>query len=177
MNQFIITRPLPDEYPEWFAKEIELVKEDNLVDGLQLSFIRSWDLLNTLTEEQLKYRYEEGKWTIKEIWQHILDVERVLTYRAMRYARNDQKILNGFDEKQYATLSLANNRNMKDIMEEYKVLRASSLLLIKSFTPEMLLYKGTAGRSTLSVRAVCHLILGHELHHINTIKERYLIGV
>jgi hypothetical protein len=159
MKNHIITRPLPDEYPEWFAAEIELVKEDNLVDGLQRSFAISLELLGSLTGEQLQYRYAEGKWTIKEIWQHMLDVERVLTYRAMRYARKDETVLSGFDEKKYADVSLANNRNWNDIIEEYRALRASTFALINSFTPEMLLYKGTAGRSTLSVRAVCHLYL------------------
>lgn len=169
-----ITKPLTSEYPEWFAAEIEPVTYQDLILGLSESFEAALGLLKELTPAQLTYRYQPEKWTIKEIWQHIIDVERVLAYRVMRYSRNDKTILSGFNEKLYVEESKANARDWSQILQEYEAVRKSSLYLFRSLTPEMLSNRGTAGRSELTVRAVGYLILGHNIHHLNIIKERYL---
>jgi len=170
----IIARPSPDEYPEWYAGEIEEVPYDDLLFGLQDSFDRTLPALQALGPADLAYRYATGKWSIREIWQHVLDVERILCYRALRYARQDTTVLSGFDEKKYADLSGADRREWTDMLREYGAVRLASIELFKSFTPEMCLYKGTTGRSTATVRAVGYLILGHETHHLKTIRTRYL---
>lgn len=169
-----ISRPSPGEYPEWYAGEIEEVPYDDLLFGLQDSFDRTLPVLQALTPADLAWRYAPGKWNIKEIWQHVIDVERILCYRALRYARQDATVLSGFDEKKYAEISGADRREWNDMLREYRAVRAASIELFKSFTPEMFLYKGTTGRSTATVRAVGYLILGHETHHVKTIRERYL---
>jgi hypothetical protein len=174
-NSKTITKPNSSEYPEWFAEEIELVHYNDLIGGLSETLEISLSILKPLSDEKLNYCYEDGKWTIKEIWQHIIDTERVLAYRALRYARNDKTILQGFDHIQYTIESKTKFRPWNETLDEYVALRNSSIHLFKSFDEKMLLNKGTAGRSELTVRAVGYLILGHNIHHLNTINEKYLL--
>jgi len=169
-----ISRPVPDEYPEWFAGEIELVPYPDLIPGLIESSGEALELLSQCTEPELCFRYAPGKWTIRQIWQHVLDVERILGYRALRYARRDATVLSGFDENAYAVESLADCRAWEDILREYQAVRQSTLELFSSFTPQMIECRGTTGRSNMTVRSVGYLILGHEVHHLQTIRERYL---
>ena len=169
-----ITKPGPDEDPEWFAAEIELVHYSDLLGGLEDSFQHTIAFLRALPEEKLLHRYQPDKWTIREMWQHVIDVERVLSYRAMRFARRDSTVLHGFDQNAYAVASKANERDWQDMLQEYSAVRISSMLLFRSFDPEMFMLRGTAGRSQVTVRAVGFLILGHETHHVKSIRERYL---
>ena len=173
-NYPVITKPSPDEYPEWFAAEIELVSYNDLIGGLQNSLNKTLTLLHQLSDENLVYRYAPGKWSVKQIWQHVIDVERVLSYRTLRYARKDETVLPGFDENKYAQVSNADHRNFKDIIREYAVVRDATLELFRSFTEAMFFHRGTAGKSNMTVRSVGYLILGHEIHHVNIINERYL---
>ena len=170
----IITKPESNEYPEWFEAEIGPVHYNDLIYGFNNLHDQSLELLSSLNDEQLFYRYETGKWSIKEIWQHLIDVERILGYRALRYARKDQTVLSGFNEKQYTIESKADEREWKDILDEYSLVRKSNISLFSGFTPEMRMNRGTAGKSELTVRAVGYLVLGHNLHHLKIIKERYL---
>ncbi len=170
----IFSKPSPDEYPVRFGPEIELVAYDELLFGLEDSFQKTTAFLRDLPAEKLLFRYLPEKWTIQEVWQHVLDVERVLSYRALRYARRDETVLHGFDENLYTDSSRANVRAWASILEEYTAVRASTLQLFKSFDAEMALRRGTAGKSEMTVRAVGFLILGHEIHHVGTIRERYL---
>lgn len=170
----MITKPDKTEYPEWFAGEIELVPYPDLIQGLEDSFTQTLAFLNSIPLEKLEYRYAAEKWTIKQIWQHILDVERILCYRALRYSRQDTTVLHGFDENRYALLSNCGHRPWDEITAEYVAVRTSTMWLFKSFTTDMHLLKGTTGKSTMTVRSVGFLVLGHEIHHVNTIKTRYL---
>lgn len=173
-NHPTISKPLPDEYPEWFAAEIQLVHYTDLINGFKDSFLSTIAFLRKLTQPDLEYRYAPGKWSIKQMWQHVIDVERVLTYRALRYARKDQTILNAFDENKFATASNADYRDFNHILREYTSVRDSTIEFFLSLTEAMLLYRGTAGKSNMTVRAMGYLILGHEIHHAQIIKERYL---
>lgn len=169
----VITKPAPDEYPEWYAGEIEAVHYNDLLYGLEDSFRQTLPALQALTPDDVVYRYAPGKWSIKQMWQHVIDVERVLQYRALRYARQDATVLSGFDENRYAELSGADERAWEDILREYAAVRRSGIELFKSFTAEMFMFRGTTGRSNATVRAVGYLILGHEIHHMKTMRERY----
>lgn len=171
---FPVSRPLRDEYPDWYAGEIELVPYDELLSGLEDSFQKTIAFLRALPSEKLLYRYQPGKWTIKEMWQHVIDTERVLSYRAMRFARGDETVLHGFDQNAYAAISQANDRDWEEILQEHSAVRISTLMLFRSFNMEMFVRYGTAGRSRATVRAVGFLILGHETHHVTSIRERYL---
>lgn len=132
------------------------------------------EALSSFPNEKLEYRYAEGKWTIKDILQHLIDAERVFCYRAMRFARNDQTPLPGFEQDDYVKVFDANHRDIKDMIEEFSHLRNSTIALFKSFDSESLKRIGTASNSPMSVRAIGYLFAGHVNHHLKVIKERYL---
>ncbi len=170
-----ILHPSKEEYPERFQEEINLVHYSELISGLEQSHQTTLTFLHTIPKEKLLFSYSEGKWTIKELWQHVMDTERILSYRALCYSRKEIKSLPGFDENEYAVNSKANFREWNAQLEEYSHLRFSTISLFKSFDKEMLSQIGFAGKSTkISTRAVGFLVLGHEIHHSKIINERYL---
>ena len=163
-----------NEYALFYKNYIKGLGEVDLFETLATSLIDSLSLLKDLPEDKLTYRYDEGKWTIKELIQHIIDAERVLSYRALRFSRNDSTDLHGFDEDWYVEHSNGNERNFKDILQEFTHLRNSTISLFTSFTDEMLTMSGTSNGSEMTVRALGFIISGHHLHHIRIIKEKYL---
>lgn len=172
----MVTVPRPDksEYFEYYHKYIQLVPPGDLLDQYRSVHEQTQKLISSLNEDQLNYRYAEGKWSIKEILIHLADGERVFAYRALRFARKDTTPLQGFDENLYAPQSKAAERKIGDILREFSAVRAASIELFKSLDDEALKRKGTANDKEISVRALAYCILGHELHHLNVIKERYL---
>ena len=131
-------------------------------------------LLSNLPEEKEHYRYAEGKWTIKELLQHIIDAERVFNYRALRFSRNDQTALQGFDQDDFNDTANANDRSFQELLYEFYVLRVSTIAMYQSFTEEMLTRIGTASDNPMSVRALGYLTAGHAQHHMNVFQKRYL---
>ncbi|NRA94566.1 MAG: DinB family protein, partial [Psychroserpens sp.] len=130
--------------------------------------------LKTIPDEQFGHAYAEGKWTIKEVVQHIIDTERVFSYRALRFARYDSTELPGYDQDDFALNSKANLRSKEDILNEYSTQRAASIAMFESFDAETLLGQGKASGSSISVRALGFILIGHENHHCQIIKDRYL---
>jgi hypothetical protein len=169
-----ITRPEKTEYFEYYDKYIQLVPHENLLEQYHSVFEQTQKLVLSLSEEKLNYRYAEGKWCIKEILMHLADGERIFTYRALRFARKDPTNLAGFDENLYVPESKAAGRKITDIMKEFSTVRAATIELVKTFDEDSLRRKGTANDKEISVRALAYIILGHEMHHVNVIKERYL---
>lgn len=169
-----IPKPGPDEYPAHVAYEIEPAPYNDLLPGLEASCQALVAFLQSLPEEELAYRYAPGKWSIRQIWQHITDAERIMSYRALCFARQDATHLPGFEENDYAVTAQADARPMADILAEYRAVRKASIELFKSFTPQMLDRRGTGGPSILSVRALGYFLIGHETHHARIIRERYL---
>lgn len=176
-----ISRPKENEYPPYSNIYMDLVKEDKLV--LQLmkdNFTKIKTFIYSLPEEQLYYRYAEDKWTIKEILVHIIDDERIFSYRALRYARNDNTPLHGFEENDYAKYSNANERSLDSIFEEYKTVRNATLSLFQNLPEDSFMRSGGGigdDGNTINirtVRALAYHLAGHELRHIKIIKERYL---
>ena len=173
-KQLLITRPEPSEYPEDLKQYIALAPGNDLFGYFDKQTESVASLASTLSEEQLLYRYAEGKWSIKDIFCHLIDCERIYNYRALCIARGDKTELPGFEENDYAKTANADKRDIRDIISEYKSVRASSIELFKSFNEEMLLRTGIANGSARSVRAIGYSLAGHEIHHLNVIKERYL---
>ena len=169
-----ITKPQLGTYPTYYQKYIDLIKGENIFDELYKEHFETMELLTSVDEETLQFRYAEGKWTIREITQHIIDTERILTYRALRFSRNDQTILPGFDENIFVANSNANQRDINDMVRELSVVRASTVELFKSFSEDMLDRKGNANGMEVSVRSILFFTLGHEIHHRNVIDEKYL---
>jgi uncharacterized damage-inducible protein DinB len=131
-------------------------------------------VLSDLPAEKEDYRYAEGKWTIKELLQHIIDAERVFNYRALRFSRNDQTALQGFDQDDFNSTANANDRSFQELLYEFYVLRVSTIAMYQSFTEEMLTRIGTASGNPMSVRALGYLTAGHGQHHVRVFQERYL---
>lgn len=176
-----IKKPLEGEYPQYSNIYMDLLEDDGKVlEHLWQNFMEIKELVQTLPEEKLVYRYAEHKWTIKEILVHLIDDERIFTYRSLRYARNDDTPLHGFDQDEYARFSKANDRSLESILDEYEWVRRSTIALFK-YLPEDSFTRSGEGIdfdgsviNKRTVRALAYHIAGHELRHFNIIKAHYL---
>ena len=173
----MIPRPQPGEYPEYAEIYMSLVPDEELIlEHLKENFLAVKEFIYSLPPEKLFYRYAADKWSIKEILVHIVDDERIYAYRALRFARNEQQNLIGFDQDEYAKCSQANERELDNIFEEYEAVRNSTIALFNGLPEDSLtrMGHGTATANDATVRALAYHIAGHELRHMNVIKERYL---
>lgn len=164
-------------YPDFYASYINLVSSQNkLSEELEIQLYEAIKFVQNIPMDKFDYSYAPGKWTIKEILQHLIDCERIFAYRALAIARNDKQSLLLFDENLYANTVSENakNRHLKNILEEWTLLRQSNIQLLKSFSKNELERVGTIGENPISVGAIFYIILGHQLHHFNFYQERYL---
>jgi uncharacterized damage-inducible protein DinB len=164
----------PEEYHPYFKPYIDKVGNDRLLKSLKKGKKKTIKFFKKLPTSKLEYQYEDEKWTPKDILLHLIDSERTFNYRALQVARAENVNLEGFDENEFAKNANANTRSLKNLLKEYKSVRKSSINFFKNTTENDFLKTGKANNNTLSVRAVGFLICGHEIHHIQTIKERYL---
>lgn len=162
-------------YASFYQPYLDCVPNDEkLLQHLKDIITETEILVSSLSEEQLLYRYSEGKWTIKDIILHLADCERIIIYRATRIARGDTTMLPGFDENLFVGIANANSRAIENILAELKACRTASLLFIDSLDDEALNRCGTANNFPLSARLLVNHLYGHHRHHLNIIKERYL---
>jgi|SRR6185312_9742648 len=173
-----IPKPLEGEYPPYAMMYIKLIPEGQVLEFLHDNFIAVKQLIYSLPEKMLYHRYAPGKWSIKEVLVHIIDDERIFAYRALRFARGEQQNLIGFDQDAYALESQADDRALDNIFEEYEAVRRSTIALFNGLPEDTLtrMGKGTGSFNNATVRALAYHIAGHEQHHINLIKEHYLVG-
>ena len=171
-----IEKPKEDEYAPYAIMYIGLLHDDGLVlQHLQNNLEATTNFILSLPAEKLILRPAEDKWTIKEMLVHITDDERIYAYRALRFARGDAATrLPGFEQDAYALESGANKRCITDILEELKTVRAATVSLFNNFDEKVFARRGIADGNSMSVRAIAYHIAGHELRHLNIIKERYL---
>jgi len=170
-----IKKPNENEFQVNEPYVAELIPGDGrLLDHLATNFQNTKAFIRSLPVEKLTYRYAENKWSIKELIIHMIDMERIYAYRMLRFARNDQTILPGFNDEQYVLYSDANKREISDLLNEFEAVRYSTIALLNGLTDEALLRSGIMNNNPVSVRALAYHIAGHELHHIYIIKERYL---
>jgi DinB family protein len=174
MNKFIITRPEDKEIPEYYRSYVKLTANADLIDELNESLINTINLFSAMPSDKENHRYADGKWTVKEVFIHLTDAERVMQYRALRFARKDSTSLHGFEQNDYVPNSGAAGRSMKSIIDEYKSVRNSTIEQFKNMEPGMLDFKGKANNVMLTPRILGWIIAGHNIHHCNTIRERYL---
>ncbi len=163
-----------NEYSQFNATYINALDNVELLEELEISLHDFIRFVQNIPMDKFDYRYAEGKWTIKDIIQHIIDAERIFGYRALRISRNDQTPLPGFEENDYVENTDANSRSIQGLLTELSALRHSNLLMFKSFTEEQLTRMGTASNHSISVRALGFLIIGHQKHHQKVFQERYL---
>lgn len=175
MNLNFITMEATIVAAKSFAKYIDLVKDQDLIKALKKTGKSLIKLLEDIPEKRLDYRYAEGKWTIRQSFQHIIDTERVFSFRAVWFSRNDGQPLPGFDENNWAMNATADDRDWEDMIKEFQHLRAATILLFKSLSKTQLAASGFASNNLVTVTALGFIAAGHVQHHINVYEERYLI--
>ena len=169
-----MTRPSPTEYAPYFEKYTSLVQGNNIIASLTNQIQNTRALLKGLSEDQGNFRYAPDKWSIKEVIGHLIDTERIFAYRALRFARHDQTHLSSFDENAFVTNSNYTSRHLAGIAEEFDVVRQNSVYLFKNLDQDIWLRSGPVSDYQITVRALAYVIAGHELHHLNIIRSRYL---
>jgi len=162
-----------DTVPPAYKSYVKLVEETDLLQALRLSAYRSLEALHAIPERRWDFRYAENKWSVREVWAHVIDAERIFAYRALTFARNDKTTLPGFDENQYVPESNAGGRSLKRMADEWMHVRLASIDLFEGFTDDMLTRKGKANNSEVSVAALGFIMAGHETHHRKILHERY----
>ncbi|KXK40052.1 MAG: DinB family protein [Bacteroidetes bacterium OLB9] len=162
------------ETPPYFHAYIDLVSMPDIVTGLQFSMDETMMLVDKIPSSKRNYAYAPGKWTIAEVLRHIIDCERIFACRALRLSRMDSTPLPGFDQDLYTDNLKNKTVDFTTLVEEYKLVRLSSVLLYKQMDEEMLQFEGTVNGSPVTARAYGYIINGHNLHHNNIILNRYL---
>lgn len=171
----VIKKPEANEYDPYAIMYIKLLPDDGFIlEHLRENGEAAREFFLSIPDDRLGYRFAPGKWTIKEILLHIIDDERIYAYRALRFARADETSLPGFDQEPYAVQSNANNRTMEDLVDEFLTVRKATISLFTYMPEEALMRGGTANNHYVTVRALLYHLAGHELHHRNIVKERYL---
>lgn len=160
-------------YPEYYQNYVALVPEADPQELFDYSLKELLAALMMITEEEASKGYAPGKWSIKDIIQHLIDTERVYTYRALSFARGEEQALPGYDHEAYALKGMANYRSLKSLLEELKRLRLTTKDLFASFSEEMKSRGGTANGMQLTVEQLQYILVGHELHHLKVIDEKY----
>lgn len=169
-----ISRPDSSEYAPNYETYVSKVPEGNIVAILEDQRRETQDLLATIPEGRALHRYAPGKWSIKEVIGHVTDAERVFSYRALRFARGDQTPLSGFDEKAYAPAGHFDAHDLPDLAAELDAVRRATIALFSGLDSEALARRGPANNKEISVRALAYVIAGHERHHVEILRERYL---
>ncbi len=169
-----IAKPQAGEYAPYTIDYIKLVPNDGkVIEHLMNNVTIISDFVRILPEEKLTTPHAEGEWTVQDILVHIIDTERVFSYRALRIARGDTTSLPGFEQDDYVANANANQRTLDGILAEYLTLRHATLSLIRNIDKSMLTHTTLASNNPTSVRALIYQIAGHELHHLESMQENY----
>ncbi|MFK7946322.1 MAG: DinB family protein [Saprospiraceae bacterium] len=167
-------RPKPEETLPYYHHYIANVQNGNIVNILKENHEVTQQMIQNIPTEKANYRYADGKWSVKEVLLHLVDVERVMSYRALRFGRNDKTDIPGFDHDNYVPNSDAENRTIADIAVEFQAVRNATIEQFKHYNSKIMDRIGTANNGVCSVRGLAYIIAGHELHHRRILKERYL---
>jgi hypothetical protein len=169
-----IGQPEPSEYASYYGRYISLVTGCDPLTALSRQIDETCDLLRTIPEKRSEYRYAPEKWSIKEVVGHMSDTERVMTYRALRFARADKTELPGFEQDDFVKAAGSDHLPFADLIDEFAQMRRSTLCLFHNFQNEAWSRVGIASGNPVSVRALAYIVAGHELHHMKVLREKYL---
>ena len=175
MSTLTIGRPAADEHHEYYARYISRVPDGDLLDLLRQQLMETVTALRRVPESRGDFAYGPDKWSIKKVIGHISDVERVMYYRALTFARNDKTDLPGFDENQWAEDFRTDDRTLADLIDEFESVRSATIQFAKHLSGEEQERRGRANGQPVSVRALLYIIAGHERHHLGLLRERYSI--
>ena len=162
------------EFEKYIQRYLDLIPSEDWLEELKIVGKETLNIYEKLFEDQSNYAYAEGKWSLKTLLQHLIDTEKVFAYRALRFSRNDQSPVSRFDEEAWANHSYAENRTLKSLIKEYKLTRKQSFIFFKTLPEEALQLSGKVNGNDINVETIGKLTVGHNIHHLNIIKERYL---
>ena len=169
-----MTKPQPEEYAPFYKRYVDLIGDLDVLETLQSNQSKTHGFFLSLPAEKAGFAYAEGKWTIKEVLGHLIDTERIMSYRLLRFSRADHHPLAGFNENFFSSRSNYKTRTLASLADEFCLLRKANFYLYQNLSPEQLKRKGMASNAMVSVKALLYIIAGHELHHLGIIRERYL---
>jgi hypothetical protein len=169
-----MNKPQPDEYDSYYERYTRLVAEGDLISTLGSQWSETRALLSSIPEQRGTYRYAPDKWSIKEVLGHMIDTERIMTYRALRIARGDTTPLPAFEQDDYARNAGSDGVKLASLIDEFDAVRRASILLFQHVSPDACTRCGTASGNPISVRALAWIVAGHELHHRQVLKDKYL---
>jgi hypothetical protein len=175
MTSVPIGRPDDSEFAPYAKIYVDLVTTPDVLGALSAQIDSTLALLEPIEDRfAATHTYAPGKWTIKEVAGHVIDTERIFGYRALCIARNDQASLPGFEQNDYVRFSGSNQRPWRDLLDEFRIVRQSSIALFRGLPNDAWSRRGTANQTSLTVRGLAYLIAGHELHHVGILRDRYL---
>lgn len=167
-------RPEKTEYASFYETYIKLIGDKDIIPVLEEQLESADKFIRAIPEEKGNYRYAEGKWSVKDVLGHIVDNERVFGYRALRFARGDETKLPGYEQDDYVPAANSGKRKIAELADELYHLRKANLLMLKTFGEAELSRGGIASGNRMTVRAIAYVLAGHERHHLNVLKEKYL---
>ena len=167
-------RPETNEYAPFYEGYIKDVIGNDPFRNLENQYQEIQSILQSLPEEEANFAYAEGKWTVKEVLGHMIDTERIMDYRALCISRKDKQSLPGFEQDDYVQEANFKERTITNLLEDYRIVRKSTISLFKNFTENMLNQRGVANDKEVTVLALLYIITGHEMHHLKILKEKYL---
>ena len=173
-TSLIIERPKLGEYNPYYDRYISLIPGSDIIGTLEKQLPKTIALLSGRSEEEGNFRYQPGKWSVKEVIGHMNDTERVMAYRALRIARCDKTPLAGFEQDDFVRDGPFAELSLGSLVEEFQTVRAATLSLLRTFRPQDWTRRGKASDHEITVRALAYIIAGHEVHHRNILLERYL---
>jgi hypothetical protein len=174
MNAWDNQYPEATEYSHFYGTYVQEVPRTNIIEYLNAQMHEFYTFINSIPGDKLFEVYEEGKWSIKQIIGHIIETERIFSYRALRLSRGDNTPLPGFDQDHYVAASNYEERSMANLANEYLAVRIATVHLLQNMTGEMVQKSGNASNADFTVRAIAYIIAGHQQHHYNIIREKYL---
>lgn len=167
-------KPETGEYAPYYEKYVSLVAEGDVVETLKRQIEETLALLGTVGEERAGYRYEPGKWSIKQVVGHLIDTERIFAYRALVIARGERQPLPGMEQDEYMARADFDSRSLADLAEEFSHVRRANVLMLRGLSAEDWSRRGVASDNEVTVRAIAYIMAGHEAHHVQILRARYL---
>lgn len=170
----MLGRPEANEYAEYYGRYVTRVPDGNILDIIERQIDESGRFLGAITEKKASYRYAPGKWSVKQVVGHVIDIERLFQYRGLVFARNDRTPLPSMEQDEWASHANFDDRTFADLTAEYRITRQSGLTLFRSFNDDISLRRGIANNVEFTVRSIPYILAGHDIHHLTVIRERYL---
>lgn len=174
MEHLKISRPDHDEFDSYYERYVSLAGNGDVISALKNQITETTDLLNSIASEKADFRYAPEKWSVKEVIGHIIDTERIFAYRALRIARGDQTPIEGYEQDDYIKNAEFAKSSLRDLSEEFDLIRRANILMFQNLSEIAWHRRGTANNHEISVRALAYISVGHEIYHVNILKERYL---